>query len=741
MRMYKNTTNYTLLQIDILLEGATLFIHIEDSSRTWPFSIRNFTQHAFRVYQSNPYADESGADPQDRPFKPIEYLISPKSVMPYAWDFPAAQIKELVVKCDGKERRIQLAEIGSLQPMQVGAGRSTGSMVDLNVVADGPTQTLVLSDYVPSMKLDRMNSDSSHTSIATHTRGQEDEGPVSQSIKISLEGMGLSLINKDMQELCFITVRGVELQYRVSEIFETVTMKMKWIQIDNQLDDSIFPILLYPSVVPNIAREMESHPIFSGSISKVRDDSHGVLYIKYATVLLQQLTFQMDEEFLFALIDFSNSYTASSRKGEDVLCETQLEIPEPMQDKSGLDLYFEALHIQPAQLDLSFVRTSERTSEEEETGSSGNPLMFFFNVLTMALGNINDAPVRLNALLIENVRTPLPMLTQSITTHYSQSFFYQIHMILGSADFLGNPVGLFNNMSSGFMDLFYEPYQGYIMHESPTEFGIGLAKGGVSFMKKSIFGISDSVSKFTGSISKGLSAATMDQAYQQRRNVKRSRNHPNALYGLASGANSFIDGIASGVSGLALAPVQGASEGGAVGFFKGLGKGIIGLPTKTAIGILDMANNVSDGLRNSTTQDAHSISKMRLPRFISTDGIVRPYSEEEAQGQTWMRTANRGQFSRDKYLAHIALAESAKVAIVTYSRIFLLNTGTMIVEWEVRYQDLQTITMERTGLALIMRGGIQGPFVPIPNQSQRRYMYNEVGIAVTEFNKKFAPSV
>lgn len=740
LRMYKNETGYSLLQVDILLEDATLYLHIEDSSTVYPFSIRNFTNHSFEVFQSNPHVDDLGVETDhEGSFSPIEYNISPKSVMAYAWDFPAATVKELVIKVKDVERRVQLAEIGNLQPMKVlPDNESEPVLVDLNVVADGPTQTLVLSDYDPSMTLYKVDTNASQASIAAKPAAQVDEGPLSLSVELNLEGVSLSVINAELQELCYVTIRGMELRFRVSEIYETVTTKLKWIQIDNQLPNSVFPILLYPSVVPHIGREMESHPIFSASISKVRDDSYGVLYIKYATVLLQQLTVQLDEEFLFALVDFSNAYTATSGKVVDMLCEPELDIPEPVQDAAGMDFYFEALHIQPAQMDLSFERTTDRSSEEEDTGSSANPLMFFFNVLTMALGNINDAPIRLNALLIENVRTPLPMLAQSITTHYRQDFFYQIHMILGSADFLGNPVGLFNNMSSGFMDLFYEPYQGYIMHESPQEFGIDLAKGGVSFFKKSVFGISDSVSKFTGSISKGLSAATMDKAYQERRSIKRSRNQPShALNGIAYGANSFVDGLTSGITGLALSPAQGAATGGAAGFLRGIGKGLIGLPTKTAIGVLDMANNVSEGVRNTTVLDSHSIEKVRPPRFIARDGIVRPFSEREAEGQNWLKNCNKGQFYRDKYLAHITLASRQKVVIVTFLRIILVNTTTLTTEWEVPFQELQSITMERTGLALVLRHGVHGPFVPIPNTLDRRSVYKELGVAVTEFNKKY----
>ena len=53
-------------------------------------------------------------------------------------------------------------------------------------------------------------------------------------------------------------------------------------------------------------------------------------------------------------------------------------------------------------------------------------------------------------------------------------------MMLGSADILGNPVGLFNNLSSGVAELYYESWQGFIYSDRPQDLGIGIAR--VSFI-------------------------------------------------------------------------------------------------------------------------------------------------------------------------------------------------------------------------------------------------------------------
>lgn len=152
-----------------------------------------------------------------------------------------------------------------------------------------------------------------------------------------------------------------------------------------------------------------------------------------------------------------------------------------------------------------------------------NPLAVALNAFTMTIGNVNDAPLRFNALAIKDMRLTVPVLQERIIYHYKQEVLRQLYRILGSVDFIGNPVGLFNNVSSGVADIFYEPYKGVVMHGS-QELGIGIAKvglvvflrdswlrffpcvqGAASFAKKTVFGVTDSMTKVTSSIGKGSS--------------------------------------------------------------------------------------------------------------------------------------------------------------------------------------------------------------------------------------------
>ncbi len=251
---------------------------------------------------------------------------------------------------------------------------SNGGIIEFSIAADGPTQTLSIRTYKPSRSLYRQKTSLSH-STQSGFEIKEVDTDVTLSARLHFAGIGLSLINRQMKELVYVTLRDIDLKYSDSALYQTVKATIKWIQIDNQLYGGIFPIVLYPSVVPKTGKELEAHPILHTVLTRVKDDSYGVQYIKYFTILLQQLTVEIDEDFIFALLDFVKIPGASwEEPKEDSLGDENLDIPEPQEEEQGQDFYFELLHIQPMQFDISFVRT-ERINAED-TMVSRNPLMF-----------------------------------------------------------------------------------------------------------------------------------------------------------------------------------------------------------------------------------------------------------------------------------------------------------------------------------------------------------------------------
>ena len=73
-----------------------------------------------------------------------------------------------------------------------------------------------------------------------------------------------------------------------------------------------------------------------------------------------------------------------------------------------------------------------------------------------------------------------------------------MYKLLGSADMIGNPIGLVNKLGTGVYEFVSEPAKGLL--KSPDEFRGGLKKGVQSLVTNVVSGGFESFGKITGSL-------------------------------------------------------------------------------------------------------------------------------------------------------------------------------------------------------------------------------------------------
>lgn len=113
-------------------------------------------------------------------------------------------------------------------------------------------------------------------------------------------------------------------------------------------------------------------------------------------------------------------------------------------------------------------------------------------------------------------------LLDSIQEHYKSELRSQAAKILGTVDFLGNPVGFMNNLADG-------------LNEFINDWSVPGLIWNVTH------GISDSTAKVTGVLSESLGHATMDARYQE---IRRKIKHQQAVGShLSAGALGLMHGI------------------------------------------------------------------------------------------------------------------------------------------------------------------------------------------------------
>lgn len=132
------------------------------------------------------------------------------------------------------------------------------------------------------------------------------------------------------------------------------------------------------------------------------------------------------------------------------------------------------------------------------------------------------------------------------------------------------------------------------------------------------------------------------------------------------------------------------------------------------------------GIRNTTTVfDGEKLDRIRLPRYINPDEVVKPYNEREAQGQFWMHGIDGGIYWNHTYLAHLLLPGDEMAVLVTLKDIILFDIKTLQSRWVVRFDQVKSISVESTGLTIELKNR-KGPFIPIPDRKNRTYLYQKL---------------
>ena len=613
-------------------------------------------------------------------------------------------------------RNINPNEIGQLLPLTV-KDPSTGERINLSlsVAAQGP-QIIITVQTFDSRVSYYKNANLSETNTTLSDEAMFEEKSITNvtnaSTTVRVPFLGVSFIQENGEELVYLSLRSVEFRQTQSNLHSTLGLSIGWLQLDNQSFDWQVPIIFYPTNISNAKTggdEEEALPFIKMAVIKLLEEEYGIDCYRYFGFLMQECSVELTEEMLKRLVAFMPK-PALGRKAAMYRPEELLP-PRANDHITGSDAtsYFEVFQLHPMRVNFSFSKTE---SDDKRQGFAVyNPLTAALEIVMLAIGQVSDASLKYNALVLENTIISRSTLGKLVLQNYKNETIGQFHKLLGSADMFGNPAGLFQNFSSGVSDFFYEPYNGFVS-DRPQDIGIGLVKGTASLFQHTIFGLSDSFSKFTGSLGRGVAAATFDKSYQRKRRVNRARNKPrHALEGIASGTMQLISGVTSGVAGLVEKPVEMTRKDGATGFFKGVGLGVVGLITKPIVGVLDLTTSVGEGIRGSADGVEVELMPARLTRPVPFDNVLRPYDAYEAQGQSIL-LASIGKRRKDRYVGHIAKLggdDAGSALFLTTKRLVLLRLGSKRILWAL-------------SLTSVYKMGAQGQVLMIDDAEGNRIM-------------------
>ena len=155
------------------------------------------------------------------------------------------------------------------------------------------------------------------------------------------------------------------------------------------------------------------------------------------------MTLLLEEKLLFKLLQWAGVGQAQDKaeaKEDETMNMLTYRTVTPDSSRTGerKQLYFEEFHISDIELRVSMLTASQLPEDLKRIKRHlGIPLVMF------------ESPILLDGLEQYHTLGSVGTFTSSIAKHYERNIKSQAFLILGSMDFLGNPLGLVSDVASG----------------------------------------------------------------------------------------------------------------------------------------------------------------------------------------------------------------------------------------------------------------------------------------------------
>ncbi|XP_050562177.1 intermembrane lipid transfer protein Vps13 [Spodoptera frugiperda] len=482
---------------------------------------------------------------------------------------------------------------------------------------------------------------------------------------------------------------GLWASYGLTAHSRRLHARLHRLQIDQQLPLPTFPVVLAPVPPPrSITNEDPSgmKPFIEVSIVERIMEHSKVRQYKYYKVLIQEFHVKVDMGLINALMGMFPQRLLNEQEALDAFQLDLEKAGQPLEAlaaigvASDLKNFYDNLHLSPLKVHVSF-----------SLGGATQLPTFVGTVLQsigVTLTDMNDVVFKLSYYERNYEFLSQKEMIGQVQSHYTGQALKQLYVLVLGLDVIGNPYGLVVGLKKGVEDLFYEPFQGAI--QGPGEFAEGLFLGVRSLVGHTVGGAAGAVSRITGAMGHGLAALSLDKDYQRRRRDNINKPPANLQEGLARSGKGLVMGVVDGVTGVFTKPIEGAREQGVEGFFRGLGRGAVGLVARPTAGVVDFASGSLDAVKRAADM-SEEVTKRRPARYMAPDSGVRPYSRLQAEGYKMLFELEKGKYvSTDRYEAHVWVIPGKEVVMCTDKRMLYIEKNNVFGGWQIVWSYLWT---------------------------------------------------
>ncbi|XAR69469.1 hypothetical protein NMG60_11001060 [Bertholletia excelsa] len=688
--------------------GTNLVLLSDDDTGFMPYRIDNFSKERLRVYQQR--------------CETFETIVQPYTSCSYAWDEPCYPCypHRLTVEVLG-ERVVgsyTLDDVKDYVPVYLPSTCEKPERTLLvRVHAEGALKVLSIIDSDCHV----MNDAKDHH--VTQFQHEETSFDCKEKISIAIPFIGISLMNSYPQEILFACGRNTRIDLLQSLDQQIFSFQISSLQVDNQLPGTPYPVILsfhqeYQSNLVGQIRNRDNNtksknenpvqnilespcePVFRLAMAKWRNRDVSLVSFEYISLRMKDFHLELEQEIILALFDFFR--TISLRSQVRVLTCTNSTLPLTSDLGFVKDAQLEAqkydqplphlvvpigapwqqIYLLARRQEKIYVQMFDLSPINMTLSFSSSPWMLRNGVLTsgeslihrglMALADIEGAQIHLKQLIIAHQMASWDSIQDIIIRHYTRQFLHEVYKVFGSAGVIGNPMGFARSVGLGIKDFLSVPARS--VFQSPVGLITGMAHGTTSLLSNTVYAISDAASQFSRAAHKGIVAFTFDDQAVAGidKQQKRIQSHSKGVI------NEFLEGL----TGLLQSPIKGAEKNGLLGALSGIAVGMTGLVGRPAASILEVTGKTAQSIRNRSK--LHHIGgpqhlRVRLPRPLSRELPLRPYSWEEAIGTSVIAEADYGLKGKDEILLMCkALKQGGKFVTLTERFVLIVSCSSLV---------------------------------------------------------------
>ena len=713
------SSNRLLLRIDFSKHESIIQNIVIQKENLWPFKIINQTSQSIIFNQKN--SERLHQVPQqgifdyalDNPFEPHVVYFSFLNCL-----------KEVLVN-----------KYGAVEPF---SARLAGELLwfGINVTTSGSSFVIRIYQIQrnPAFPTHLYSSPSQQTISSNQSNSSSSPSidATSLIVIISCSEIGIALYNEDLEEFLYARCSDVNLSAKIDESFSEYLFSVRWIQIDNQLFQSKYPICFCPKSL--LKSDSYTNPFISASVRKLHKAEYDNLsFFDNISLRMSDISFNIDENTFYEIIMFYRAFSTGDSQNLENQEESNFLIRTNRFDSnlfktipsSSFNYYIGQMTINQCGIYFSFPTASD-VDENKFLKSIG-----YYSPIFKILASTQSAKYVLPSFFTTNFLTNPRILSTKLQQHYLSIDRFPFAMKLDIFAVLD----IFKKTYSGF--------KGFTQHvTNEQDIKTGLMRGTGTLVKKTASGVSSAAFKYANLLNGIISSSSsgmFSQKFQDKRNFIRSSaaGKGSAASTFTIGARSLLKSITSGVTGVIDEPIEGINEGGTTGLIRGIFTGAAGLVFKPCIGAIDMVTYTLKAI-NEFVEDEKTHTKTRLPKVKPYDGVLHEYSIKEAYGQFLLRIVSEGKYINTTYVAHIDVISEGSVCILHQEGIVYVHLTTFRIVWEVELVSMlySNPTKDSILIGVQTKDKVINRVIVCPEDATRMWFHEMIAEALATRNQR-----